>query len=207
MGLAGARLDADLQRRAAYPLWWLPVSVLVYLLLHDTWFYWTHRWLHRPRPFRSARRPPRQPPADRLGGDELPSVGGAHRRGGHPGAGLPRPDPRRVLGVVLAIMTVMGVTNHMGWEMFPRALVQSAGDWLITASHHQRHHQQYRCNYGLYFRLWDRLCGTDRGLGELLCRWRGCSCWALALTIGAGLPPAAAELDVAIGGLRNARAW
>lgn len=70
-----------------------------------------------------------------------------------------------VLGCVLAIMTLMGITNHMGWEMFPRALVRSrAGGWLITASHHQRHHEQYQCNFGLYFRFWDRLCGTDRGL-------------------------------------------
>jgi sterol desaturase/sphingolipid hydroxylase (fatty acid hydroxylase superfamily) len=72
-----------------------------------------------------------------------------------------------MLGVVLAIMTLMGVTNHMGWEMFPARIVHGrAGRWLITASHHELHHQKYRCNYGLYFRHWDRLCGTDRGLGE-----------------------------------------
>ena len=35
----------------AYPWWWLPASLFVYLFLHDTWFYWTHRWMHRPRPF------------------------------------------------------------------------------------------------------------------------------------------------------------
>ena len=71
-----------------------------------------------------------------------------------------------MLGLVLAIMTLMGVTNHMGWELFPARLVEgSAGQWLITASHHQLHHHKYRCNYGLYFRHWDRLCGTDRGLG------------------------------------------
>jgi sterol desaturase/sphingolipid hydroxylase (fatty acid hydroxylase superfamily) len=71
------------------------------------------------------------------------------------------------LGVVLAVMTLMGVTNHMGWEMFPKWLVHGpAGRWLITASHHELHHQKYRCNYGLYFRFWDRLCGTDSGLGE-----------------------------------------
>ena len=29
-------------------------SLLVYLFLHDTWFYWTHRWMHRPKPFRIA---------------------------------------------------------------------------------------------------------------------------------------------------------
>lgn len=39
---------------AAYPLWQLPLSLLAYLLAHDTWFYWTHRWLHRPGPFRIA---------------------------------------------------------------------------------------------------------------------------------------------------------
>jgi sterol desaturase/sphingolipid hydroxylase (fatty acid hydroxylase superfamily) len=72
-----------------------------------------------------------------------------------------------MLGLLLGIMTLMGVTNHMGWEMFPARIVKGrAGKWLITASHHDLHHQKYRCNYGLYFRHWDRLCGTDRGLGE-----------------------------------------
>jgi sterol desaturase/sphingolipid hydroxylase (fatty acid hydroxylase superfamily) len=69
--------------------------------------------------------------------------------------------------VVLTIMTIMGVTNHMGWEIFPTWLVRGpVGKWLITASHHQRHHEKYLCNFGLYFRFWDRLCGTDRGLGR-----------------------------------------
>ena len=68
--------------------------------------------------------------------------------------------------VVLGVMTFMGVANHLGWEIFPAWLVEGrAGRWLITASHHHRHHQQYGCNYGLYFRIWDRLCGTDKGLG------------------------------------------
>jgi sterol desaturase/sphingolipid hydroxylase (fatty acid hydroxylase superfamily) len=72
-----------------------------------------------------------------------------------------------MLGVVLGIATIMGVTNHMGWEIFPRRLVHSAlGHWLITASHHEKHHEDYRCNFGLYFRFWDHLCGTDRGLSR-----------------------------------------
>jgi sterol desaturase/sphingolipid hydroxylase (fatty acid hydroxylase superfamily) len=70
-----------------------------------------------------------------------------------------------VLGVLFAIMTVMGVTNHMGWDILPPAVVRSRlGGWLITASHHQRHHDEYAGNFGLYFRVWDRACGTDRGL-------------------------------------------
>jgi len=71
------------------------------------------------------------------------------------------------LAVVLSIMTIMGVGNHMGWEMFPKAVVHGPlGQWMITATHHQKHHDSYRGNYGLYFRFWDRLCGTDLGLGR-----------------------------------------
>jgi sterol desaturase/sphingolipid hydroxylase (fatty acid hydroxylase superfamily) len=71
------------------------------------------------------------------------------------------------LGVVLSVMTIMGVTNHMGWECFPKSIVNGKlGQWLITATHHQKHHDAYRGNYGLYFRFWDKMCGTDLGLGH-----------------------------------------
>jgi Delta7-sterol 5-desaturase len=158
------RVYADV---SAYPLWYLPVSVLLYLLAHDTWFYWTHRWMHTPKLFRIAHavhhasRPPTawaamsfHPWEALTGAVVIPALVFAIPI--HVGA----------LGVVLTVMTVMGVTNHMGWEMFPRGLVNGPlGNWLITASHHQRHHAEYRGNYGLYFRHWDRLCGTDKGLG------------------------------------------
>jgi sterol desaturase/sphingolipid hydroxylase (fatty acid hydroxylase superfamily) len=152
----------------AYPLWYLPLSLLLYLALHDTWFYWTHRLLHRPAWFRAAHavhhasRPPTAWAA--MSFHPLEALSGAVVI---PVLVFLVPVHVAVLGLVLAIMTLMGVSNHMGWEMFPRALVRSAfGGWLITASHHQRHHDEYRCNYGLYFRVWDRLCGTDRGLAS-----------------------------------------
>ena len=150
----------------AYPLWYLPVAVLLYLLAHDTWFYWTHRLMHRPKWFRKmhavhhASRPPTAWAA--MSFHPWEAITGAVAI-----SALVFLIPIHVamLGTVLLIMTVMGVTNHMGWEMFPRRLVHSKlGEWVITASHHQRHHEEYRCNYGLYFRFWDRACGTDRGL-------------------------------------------
>lgn len=150
----------------ALPLWYLPVSVAIYLFAHDTWFYWTHRWMHRPRPFRLAHavhhasRPPTAWAA--MSFHPIEAVTGAVVI---PVLAFLVPIHVAMLGTVLAIMTIMGVTNHMGWEMFPRRFVHSKlGNWVITASHHQRHHDLYRCNYGLYFRFWDRLCGTDRGI-------------------------------------------
>ena len=159
---------------SAYPLWYLPVSVLLYLFAHDTWFYWTHRWMHRPAPFRIAHavhhasRPPTawaamafHPVEALTGAVVIPAL--VFLIPIHVGA----------LGLVLTIMTVMGVTNHMGWEIFPRFVWGGRlGGWLITASHHQRHHERYGCNYGLYFRFWDRICGTDGGLGDFAAEHR-----------------------------------
>lgn len=151
-----------------HPAWWLPVSVTIYLVFHDSWFYWTHRWMHHPKLFRIAHavhhasRPPTawaamsfHPIEALMGAVVIPVLVFAVPI--HVGALL----------VVLLIMTVMGVINHIGWEIFPQRLVHGPiGQWLITASHHQRHHRDYGCNYGLYFRYWDRLCGTDRGIGH-----------------------------------------
>jgi sterol desaturase/sphingolipid hydroxylase (fatty acid hydroxylase superfamily) len=153
---------------ATYPLWWLPLSILAYLAAHDAWFYWTHRAMHRPRLFRAAHavhhasRPPTAWAA--MSFHPWEALTGAFVI---PALVFLIPIHVAALAIVLAVMTLMGVTNHMGWELFPRALVHGpAGRWLITATHHQRHHRDYGCNYGLYFRFWDRLCGTDRGLGD-----------------------------------------
>ncbi|PAX06852.1 sterol desaturase [Sphingomonas lenta] len=159
------RIYTDLD---AYPLWWLPMSVFLYLFAHDSWFYWTHRWMHRPGPFRLAHavhhrsRPPTAWAA--MAFHPLEALTGA--------VVIPTlvfliPIHWGALGFVLTVMTVMGVTNHMGWEVFPQWMWRGRlGGWLITASHHQRHHERYGCNYGLYFRFWDRLCGTDEGVGD-----------------------------------------
>ncbi len=151
-----------------YPPWYAPLSLLIYLVAHDTWFYWTHRWMHRPRWFKLAHRihhDSRPPTAwTAMSFHPIEAVTGAIII---PLLMFIIPVHVAMLGVVLTAATVMGVTNHMGWELFPRWVVHSTlGNWVITASHHERHHEEYQCNFGLYFRVWDRLCGTDRGLSR-----------------------------------------
>ncbi len=151
-----------------FPLWYLPVSVFLFLAAHDTWFYWTHRLMHLPWWFKVAHathhasRPPTAWAA--MSFHPWEALTGAIVI---PALVFLIPIHVAALAVVLSIMTLMGVTNHMGWELFPRFMVSGKlGKWLITATHHQRHHDEYRCNYGLYFRFWDKVCGTDRGLGH-----------------------------------------
>ncbi|URW75431.1 sterol desaturase family protein [Sphingomonas donggukensis] len=152
----------------AWPIWYAPVSVLLYLAALDTWFYWTHRWMHRPAVFRRvhavhhASRPPTAWAAMAFHPLEAATLAVAI-----PLLVFLIPIHVAALAVVLSVMTVMGVTNHMGWEVFPRFMWRGAiGAWLITASHHQRHHDAYGCNFGLFFRFWDRMCGTDAGVGD-----------------------------------------
>lgn len=154
-----------------YPLWHLPLSLIIYLLVQDGWFYWTHRAMHRSKAlFRAAHavhhqsRPPTAWTA--MSFHPLEAISGAIVI---PILVFVVPIHLAMLGLVLAIATVMGVVNHMGWEIFPRGFVHSRlGNWVITASHHEKHHEEYGCNFGLYFRHWDHWCGTDRGLSKRL---------------------------------------
>jgi lathosterol oxidase len=64
--------------------------------------------------------------------------------------------------VLLLLMTVTAVLNHSGWEVLPGKVVDGPiGGQLISATHHSLHHIRFNANYGLYFRFWDRLMGTD----------------------------------------------
>ncbi len=155
----------------AYPLWYLPVSVFLYLFAQDSWFYWSHRAMHRyPVLFKLAHsvhhksRPPTAWTA--MSFHPLESLSGALLV---PILVFVVPIHLAMLGLVLGIATIMGVVNHMGWEVLPSRFVHSTlGRWVISASHHEKHHEDYGCNFGLYFRFWDRVCGTDRGFSQRL---------------------------------------
>ena len=52
--------------------------------------------------------------------------------------------------------------GHLGYEIFPRNMIQHPlFKWLNTSTNHNMHHKYVRCNYGLYFNIWDRLMDTN----------------------------------------------
>ena len=69
-----------------------------------------------------------------------------------------------MLGVVIAVMTVMGVNSHMGWEMFPRRLVHQVRRLADNGQPSPTPSRRVSMQLRTVFPLWDRLCGTDRGL-------------------------------------------
>ncbi|MEL6362663.1 MAG: sterol desaturase family protein [Pseudomonadota bacterium] len=151
------------------PIWgwvYLPISVFIYLAIHDTYFYWTHRAMHHRLLFKPTHLTHHR--------SHQPTPWAAFSF--HPWeafisswaipiAAFFIPLHTGALMALLVIMTYCGVANHSGWEIIPRSFLNGPiGRWLITASHHNVHHTKYRSNYGLYFRFWDKVCGTDTGL-------------------------------------------
>lgn len=157
----------------AWPIWYIPVSVLIYLCLHDTYFYWSHRLMHHKKLYASVHK------VHHL--SRPPTAWASFSFHTYESLILCWVVPILILFVpihlsallfVLAIMTISAVLNHCGWELLPERWVYGwPGSVLITATHHNLHHKHYNCNYGLYFRAWDKLMNTDSmgvdGKGEV----------------------------------------
>ena len=154
----------------AYPLWWLPVSLFLALVLHETYYYWLHRWMHHPKIFKTVHKVHHD--------SNITSPWTAFSF--HPIEGffqalflpvllLLIPMHLYVLIIQLTIMTFSSVINHLDIEIYPKNFHKHfLGRWLIGATHHSLHHKQFRYNYGLYFTFWDKWKHTESPLYERL---------------------------------------
>lgn len=147
-----------------YGWMYLLISFPLYMFIHDTYFYWTHRLLHLPRFYRRFHKVHHNSPN--------PTPWAAFSF--HPYEGVIEaaivplmtfiiPVHVVVLLIILTLMTFFSVVNHCGYEIYGQRLSQHFfGKIMITPTHHNLHHSQFDCNYGLYFRFWDRVIGTDK---------------------------------------------
>ena len=146
-----------------FPLWYLPVSLVLSLVIHDTYFYWMHRLLHHKKLFNYAHL--------------------LHHKSTNPSPWASYSfhfweawTEGLVLVVIVMIMPIhpimiawftitgfiINVYGHLGYEIAPKWLRGSFLFQLVNTSvHHNLHHSKFKGNYGLYFRLWDRLMGTE----------------------------------------------
>lgn len=137
-------------------------SVLLAIFVHDTYFYWTHRWMHHPKLFRIFHLVHHK--------STNPSPWTAYSF--HPLEALVEggvilvivflfPIHRYAIGLFMLFMLSFNIYGHLGYELFPRWLVRTrVGRWLNTSTNHNMHHKLFRGNYGLYFRFWDIVMGT-----------------------------------------------
>lgn len=145
-----------------YSLLYFPLSLILYVSLHDTYFYWTHRLLHKSfflKNIHFAHHLSRKPTA-------FTSFSFHPAEAVVQAVFLPIllmiiPIHISMLIVYLTIMSVFGITNHLGLEIYPVWLEKRL--FLITANHHQKHHDHFDKNFGLYFSFWDRWMNTEKG--------------------------------------------
>lgn len=152
-----------------YTVAMLPVSYLLLLVFHDTYFYWMHRLVHHPKLFKRVHK---------VHHDSVtPTPWAAFSF--HPleaileAAILPilliiLPTHLFVIGAFLVTMTILGVINHLGYELYFKGFDEHPlTKWIISATHHDLHHQRFNGNYGLYFTIWDRVMKTDSQIDSM----------------------------------------
>ena len=145
------------------PLFWIPISVLLALVIHDTYFYWMHRLAHHPKIFKYVHL--------------------THHKSTNPSPwtsysfGLLEALFEALVAPIILMLVPMhpsalmvfaltafsiNVYGHLGYEIMPKEFRKSFLFEIINTSvHHDLHHHKFKGNYGLYFRIWDRIMNTE----------------------------------------------
>ena len=141
---------------------WFWSSIGCAILLHDAWFYWTHRLMHHKRLFRYFHRihhlSHNPSPWAAYAMDPLEAVVQALI---FPLVAFIIPIHHYAFGIFMMWQIVFNVAGHTGYEFHPRWLMKTPLRFVMnTPTNHEMHHETLRGNYGLYFNFWDRLMGT-----------------------------------------------
>jgi sterol desaturase/sphingolipid hydroxylase (fatty acid hydroxylase superfamily) len=138
-------------------------SVVAFILIHDAYFYWTHRLMHWKKIYRYVHRVHHQST------DPTPWAAFAF----HPLEALIEigilpimvfliPLHHYAILVWVIYQSGMNLLGHLGFELYPSGFVSGTiSKWNNTSTHHNMHHRFVNCNYGLYFNFWDRILGTN----------------------------------------------
>jgi sterol desaturase/sphingolipid hydroxylase (fatty acid hydroxylase superfamily) len=147
----------------AYGWTWFALSIAAMIVLHDAYFYWSHRLMHHPRLYRTFHH------AHHLSLSPTPwaayafSPWEAFVQGGiGPLIVFTLPVHPAAIGLFMIWQIAFNVFGHCGYEIFPQWFIRSPAGWFLNSiTHHTLHHEKFRANYGLYFNVWDRLMRTN----------------------------------------------
>ncbi len=142
---------------------WFALSIAAAIVLHDAYFYWTHRLMHHRRLFRFFHR------VHHLSHNPTPWAAYAFQpteavvqAAIFPLAVIVMPMHPLAFAIFMGWQITYNVLGHSGYEFHPRWLMRSPLRWVLnTPTNHAMHHETLRGNYGLYFNFWDRLMDTN----------------------------------------------
>lgn len=146
-----------------HSLGYFALSVLAFIVIHDTYFYWMHRLLHCKVLYSSVHR------IHHLSSNPSPWAAFSF----HPVEAIIQIAIVPLIAFLIPIhpmamlawiiyQTAMNVLGHLGFEFFPSGFVTGKiTKWHNTATHHNMHHKYIKYNFGLYYNIWDRIMGTN----------------------------------------------
>jgi len=148
---------------ATYGWAYLVFSVVLWSIGLDTYFYWTHRFMHHPKFYRFFHM--------------------THHRSHNPTpfTAYSFAPPEAVLvylfvplffcivpmhDVAFVSAMIVQITRnaiaHCGYELFPRGWASHPVLGIFTTvTHHDLHHEKGNGNYAFYFTFWDKVMGTE----------------------------------------------
>ena len=142
---------------------WMPLSILAAIFIHDTYFYWLHRFLHHRKVY---------PVLHKVHHDSTnPSPFTSHSFNISESILEAMILPLILFLIPMHKIAAIGfifiaiaynVYGHLGYEIVPKWFRKSfLFELMVTSVHHNMHHEKFHGNYGYYFRIWDRLMGTE----------------------------------------------
>lgn len=148
---------------AEYGMLWFWISIPLLIVLHDAYFYWTHRAMHTAKLYkRTHMQHHRSHNPTPFTAYNFAAAEAVIMYMYVPIALILIPTHSLALYIVLTIMIFKNALAHCGYEVFPRrwARLPVLG-WLTTVTHHDMHHERGTGNFGFYFTWWDRWMGTE----------------------------------------------
>ena len=161
-----------LNKNDVTPIYFWILAPFFVIVFHDAYFYWTHRWLHRPRIFKKFHEVHHRflepSPWASFAFHPVESVINALAV---PLICLVLPlHPVHIL-FHLTIMTMSAISNHLGYEILPEAAKRlGIHRWFISGFHHSQHHRFFRTNFGLFFSAWDQIMRTEKKVSASVLR-------------------------------------
>jgi Delta7-sterol 5-desaturase len=138
------------------------LGFFVLLLIDDTWFYWCHRLLHHPRIFKYVHL------EHHKSVDTTPFTSMSFHWLEPLLLSLwiiPVSFVFPIYAPVLGFLQLWGLLDnikaHLGYELYPAWFNKSVLRFLTSSTHHNMHHSKFKGNYGVHFRFWDKLMGTE----------------------------------------------
>lgn len=142
---------------------YLFLSFAIALVLHDAYFYWTHRLMHwRPlfKAFHLDHHRSVQPSP--LAAYSFSFLETFVEAGIFPLLIFTLPMHPLAIFAWMMFMMLKNVLGHTAYEVYPRGFATNRWlNWNTTTSHHELHHRYFKGNYALYFSWWDRWMGTE----------------------------------------------